>query len=69
MRRWSRTLRNGLLVASITRISDYRMLVYAVVLILVMLATNSPFLSVRLQRLKALVRREKTNPGKEGEAA
>ena len=49
--------------------SDYRMLVYAVVLILVMLATNSPFLSVRLQRLKALVRREKTNPGKEGEAA
>ena len=32
--------------------SDYRMLVYAVVLILVMLATNSPFLSVRLQRLK-----------------
>ena len=49
--------------------SDYRMLVYAVVLILVMLATNSPFLSVRLQRLKALVRRGKTNPGKEGEAA
>lgn len=49
--------------------SDYRMLVYAVVLILVMLATNSPFLSVRLQRLKALLRRGKTNPGKEGEAA
>ena len=49
--------------------SDYRMLVYAVVLIAVMLATNSPFLSVRLQRVKALVRRGKTNPGKEGEAA
>ena len=49
--------------------SDYRMLVYAVVLIVVMLATNSPFLSVRLQRVKALVRRGKTNPGKEGEAA
>ena len=49
--------------------SDYRMLVYAVVLIAVMLATNSPFLSVRLQRVKALLRRGKTNPGKEGEAA
>lgn len=54
---------------ALRQFSDYRMLVYAIVLILVMLATNSPFLSVRLQRLKALVRREKTNPGKEGEAA
>ena len=58
-----------ILPEALREFSDYRMLVYAIVLILVMLATNSPFLSVRLQRLKALVRREKTNPGKEGEAA
>ena len=55
---------------SYTHLDVYkRQLVYAVVLIAVMLATNSPFLSVRLQRVKALVRRGKTNPGKEGEAA
>ena len=38
--------------------SDYRMLVYAVVLILVMLATNNPTLKSFLARLK---------PGKRGE--
>ena len=47
--------------------SDYRMLVYAVVLIVVMLATNSPFLSARLMRVMALLRRR--GGKKEGEAA
>jgi len=50
--------------------SDYRMLVYAVVLILVMLATNSPFITVRLQSLKAMLKRKGPAGGrKEGEAA
>ena len=50
--------------------SDYRMLVYAVVLILVMLATNSPFITVRLQSLKAMLKRKRPAGGrKEGEAA
>ncbi len=50
--------------------SDYRMLVYAVVLILVMLATNSPFITVRLQSLKAMLKRKRPTGGrKEGEAA
>ncbi len=44
--------------------SDYRMLVYAVVLIVVMIATNSPFLA----NLKALVTR-KEKESKEGEKA
>ena len=39
--------------------SDYRMLVYAVVLIAVMLATNSPFLAGKLQQVKALFNRNK----------
>ncbi|MCI5958038.1 MAG: branched-chain amino acid ABC transporter permease, partial [Clostridiales bacterium] len=50
--------------------SDYRMLVFAVVLILVMLATNSPFITVRLQSLKAMLKRKGPAGGrKEGEAA
>lgn len=52
--------------------SDYRMLVYAVVLILVMLATNSPFISVRLEQFKKLFKKKKKSPAggkKEGEAA
>ena len=46
--------------------SDYRMLVYAVVLIVVMLATNSPLLAGWISRLKAFFKRDH---GKEGEAA
>ena len=48
--------------------SDYRMLVYAVVLIAVMLATNSPFLASRLNAVKARFARKAKN-GKEGNAA
>ena len=47
---------------------DYRMLVYAIVLILVMLATNSVFLAVRMQRVKAWLRRVTGRATKEGEA-
>ena len=46
--------------------SDYRMLVYAIVLIVVMLTTNSPLLQSKLESLKEkFVRKD----GKEGEAA
>ena len=46
--------------------SDYRMLVYAIVLIVVMLTTNSPLLHSKLEGLKEkFVRKD----GKEGEAA
>jgi len=47
---------------------DYRMLVYAIVLILVMLATNSVFLAVRTQRVKAWLSRVTGRATKEGEA-
>ena len=45
--------------------NDYRMLVYAIVLILVMLATNNPTLNLWLGRLKAKHKAQ----GKEGEPA
>ena len=45
--------------------SDYRMLVYAIVLILVMLATNNPFLKNLFGRLLS----SRKQPKKEGEAA
>ena len=45
--------------------SDYRMLVYAIVLILVMLATNSPL----LMNLVELIRPKKKTQVKEGDAA
>ena len=48
--------------------SDYRMLVYAVVLIAVMLATNSPFLASKVAAVKALMNR-KEKDGKEGNQA
>jgi len=48
--------------------SDYRMLVYAVVLIAVMLATNSPFIANKLTAIKALFNR-KDKGSKEGEQA
>ena len=48
--------------------SDYRMLVYAVVLIAVMLATNSPFIANKLAGIKALLSR-KDKGDKEGEQA
>lgn len=48
--------------------SDYRMLVYAVVLILVMLVTNSPILSSRLAMLKRTVKKKmKRSARKEAE--
>ena len=43
--------------------SDYRMLVYAVVLIAVMLATNSPFLAAKLEAVKALITRKDKKEG------
>ena len=46
--------------------SDYRMLVYAVVLIVVMLASNSPFMANKLAAVKAKLTRKK---GKEGNPA
>ncbi len=49
--------------------SDYRMLVYAVVLILVMLATNSPYLSVKLQSMKKAIKRRFKKTSKEGKRA
>ena len=48
--------------------SNYRMLVYAVVLIVVMLTTNSPFLASKLATVKGLLKVRK-NTGKEGDAA
>ena len=48
--------------------SDYRMLVYAVVLIAVMLATNSPFLASKVAAVKALMNR-KEKDGTEGNQA
>ena len=47
--------------------SDYRMLVYAIVLILVMLATNSPILRAFFDRI--IPRRKSSKVKKEGEAA
>ena len=47
-----------ILPEALREFSDYRMLVYAIVLILVMLATNNPTLKSFLARLK---------PGKRGE--
>lgn len=44
-----------ILPEALRQFSDYRMLVYAIVLILVMLATNNPTLKSYLNRLKALV--------------
>ena len=47
--------------------SDYRMLVYAIVLIVVMLASNSPFLANRIAAVKAKLVRNKNK--KEGDPA
>ena len=47
--------------------SDYRMLVYAIVLILVMLATNSPILMNLVARIRPAKKEEE--PRKEGDAA
>ncbi|MBQ7867349.1 MAG: branched-chain amino acid ABC transporter permease [Clostridia bacterium] len=47
--------------------SNYRMLVYAVVLIVVMLTTNSPFLAGKLATVKGILKGRK-NTGKEGDA-
>ena len=47
--------------------SDYRMLVYAIVLILVMLATNSPAMRQLIQRI--IPSRKSAKSGKEGESA
>lgn len=49
--------------------SDYRMLVYAVVLIFVMLATNNPWVIAMMERVKALWKRKPQRTGKEGNAA
>ena len=56
--------------------ADYRMLVYAVVLILVMLATNSPLLFNLVNKLRGnkfisriLPQKKEKEPGKEGDAA
>jgi len=49
--------------------SDYRMLVYAVVLIAVMLMTNSPLLQSKLAGLKEKFVRKDGKDGKEGETA
>jgi len=44
--------------------SDYRMLVYAIVLIAVMLATNSPFVATKIATVKALfTRKDKKKEG------
>ena len=48
--------------------SDYRMLVYAVVLIAVMLASNSPFIKTKLDTVKGMLSRKENN-GKEGNQA
>ncbi|MBP3648089.1 MAG: branched-chain amino acid ABC transporter permease [Clostridia bacterium] len=48
--------------------SDYRMLVYAVVLIVVMLASNSPFLAAKLAVVKTAFSRKEKND-KEGNQA
>jgi branched-chain amino acid transport system permease protein len=48
--------------------STYRMLVYAIVLILVMLATNSPLARNLFARIKDMIK-PKTAKGKDGEAA
>lgn len=48
--------------------STYRMLVYAIVLILVMLATNSPMVKNLFARIKASIK-SKSAKGKDGEAA
>ena len=51
--------------------SDYRMLVYAVVLILVMIFTNNPLIRSIVNRMispvKAIFRRKKTVPGGDGQ--
>ena len=43
------------------------MLIYAIVLILVMLATNSPAMRQLITRI--IPKRKSSNPGKEGETA
>ena len=47
--------------------ADYRMLIYAIVLILVMLATNSPAMRQLITRI--IPKRKSSNPGEEGETA
>ena len=48
---------------------DYRMLVYAIVLILVMLATNSPILMNLMARIRPAKKEKEQQPRKEGDAA
>ena len=52
-----------ILPEALRQFSDYRMLVYAIVLILVMLATNNPTLKAALGRLKPSKKQEKEAAG------
>ena len=48
---------------ALRQFSDYRMLVYAIVLILVMLFTNNPQLKALIQRLNPRFRKEAAADG------
>lgn len=52
-----------ILPEALRQFSDYRMLVYAIVLILVMLFTNNPQLKALIQRLNPRLRKEAAADG------